>query len=260
MNKTKRGTKNKKKKRKLNRNFWIILVLSLIFLSVLIILFFYLENKIYQENYVKSPGDCGQFVIWETPWFHNISVPDYGVDYLREISLQTNPFRLFTGPLTIKKSLKKIEVDTTFYTNFSIEQIKQKLDENKSVIVMVNVNGSGIFAGATHYLFVYGYEEINDSLQGFYFTDAYYFQWNWSEPVYFNISEFEIKRQNVMNKKQILGGMENLIGLEKFVIVVGEEKEENLNWMVRLVFYIQDSFARFLASIGKIVMMISNKV
>lgn len=254
MHKIKRGYKREKR---LNKNFCIILILSLIFLSVLIILFFYLENRIYQENYVKSPGDCGQFVIWQTAWAYNISYFD---DYLQKISLETNPFKLFTGPLTIRKSLKKIGIETKFYTNFSIKQIKRKLDENKPVIVMMNINNSHIFAGATHYLFVYDYKEINDSLQGFYFTDTYYFGWNWSEPVYFNISEFETKRQNIMNNKQILGRVENLIGLEKFVIVVGEEGEENLNLAVRLVFYIQDFFARFLISIGKIVIIISNKV
>lgn len=223
----------------------IIIMCAFLLVSVLLILssFFYLESRIYKVNYEHWPGDCGQFVIWMSALWYDKNVT------IDQISLETNPFRLFTGPLTIKEELKKVGIETTFYNNFSIQEVKEKLDEKKPVIVMVNIDSTeAVDAGLTHYLFVFSYKEDNGSLQGFYFTDAYYFlgsfsseeNLNWSKPYYFTVQELEEKRHNVLGPGQFVGEIENAVGMEKFAIVVGEKAEDRgVNKRMLNAFYLQ---------------------
>ena len=263
--------KNKRdvKKRGIKKQI-VIFIIAGIGLIAIIKLFFFLEGMVYYENYDSYyAGDCGQWVIWESIGYYNATYLNESrtedAYNLYELALEENPLGIMTGPTTIKKGLKQQGIDSAYYNNFSPERIKQKIDENKPVIVLVNANEANEtgLLGLHHFLFVYKYKETNGVLEGFYFTDAYYFVGgsdNFSEPVYFTVQELESIRQNTLNPHQYIGVAENILGMEKPVIVVGEKGKDETNIMVKITFFVQHSIERVLAYIGKVVMFFSDIV
>ncbi len=242
-------------------NYLILIDFLLISILLIISSFLYLENRIYKVNYEMLPGDCGQFVIYMSAAFFDKNIT------IEELSLETNPFKLFTGPLTIRNELKKLNIKTTFYNNLSVQEIKEKLDEKKLVIIMINVNITRfVDTGLTHYIFVFDYKQENDSLKGFYFFDTYYFINQYVinsslEPIYISVEELEQKRQNIMRPNQFVGKIQNAIGMHKFTIIVDEAgQDRGINKKMMNAFTYQYYAEKIAAFVGKIVMKISKRV
>jgi hypothetical protein len=242
------------------RKFFTTRVLVICFIVLaLVLLFFYAEGVIYTQNYEWYPGDCGQFVIWEAAcWGEVDEACTY--EWLRNISLRDNPFSVMTGPLTLRQSLEEFDVPLAFYNNFSAEQIREKIDEGKSVIVVMDVSADEGYQVLHHYLFVYDYSGYNETLEGFYFTDSYYFDWNWSEPVYWNISEFERHRPEIFETKSFIGKIEEKIGMNRLAFVVGEEGNFGTNKKMFFVFRLQNYAEKLLAFLGRVVIFISPRI
>lgn len=250
--------------RKASKNmiFFLSLFISLLLtINIIFNLFINLEERICTANYEREfPGDCGQFVIWESACFNN---QDYcNRESLLKFSLEENPFVLMTGPLTIKESLKEIGISSAYYNNFSIEELKQKLDEGKIVIIMMNVGES---FSIHHYFFIKNYKEENNSLI-FYFTDAYYYLTEFYktgnlEPLEVNSSVLEEIRTKGENQSfNFVGLVESSAGMEKFAIVLGESEDKNMNKKIYNMFLYQHLAEKIALYAGKIVMFFSDKV
>jgi hypothetical protein len=196
------------------------------------------------------PGDCGHFVVWR-------AALHYGRDVsLRDIVYQISPLVVFTGPITVKKHLARLGIRSTFYNNFSVAQIRQKLDQAKPVIAMINTGTAALTDGLTHYLFV-----VRSDNKGFYFYDSYYWLAAYrrakdstqaEEPSFMDFSEFESKRQSVLHRRQLAGRVERIVGMEKFVVVVNESREEAIDPKIMFVLRLQYVAERLIEGVGRV--------
>ncbi|MBN1919531.1 MAG: hypothetical protein JW889_16665 [Verrucomicrobia bacterium] len=196
------------------------------------------------------PGDCGHFVVWRAARHHGMNVS------LREISYRISPWVVFTGPITVQRHLSRLGIRSTFHNSFSAAQIKEKLDEGKPVIAMVNMETANFTDGLSHYLFV-----VDHDKRGFYFYDSYYWLAAYrrakdaaafERPYFMDFAEFERSRQNVLQPRQLVGKVESLVGMEKFVIVVDESAKEAIGWKIMLVLRLQYVAERIIEGVGTV--------
>ena len=200
-------------------------------------------------------GDCGHFAVWRAALYYGRNVS------LKAITHQISPLVLFTGPITIQRHLARLGIRSTLYNSFSAAQIRQKLDEAKPVIAMINTNTAALTDGLTHYLFVVDYDD-----HGFYFYDSYYWPGAYhkekdktkpEEPYFMDFSEFESRRQSVLQPRQLVGRLESIVGMEKFVIVVDERRKEAIGSKIMLVLGLQYVAERLIEGVGRVAMFLS---
>lgn len=235
----------------------ILLGIMLVLLVFLVWFYFFLEGMIYDELNMSIPGDCGDFVVWMA-----LLSKDKEADPAK-ITYQISPLVVITGPIVIQNNLAKLGIKSKFYNDFSIEDIKKKLDEEKYVIAVVNVFDTGEiqeYMGANHYLFIVKYDK-----DGFYFFDAFHTLGEYYKTGIFGLSfvsftDFQRVRKNVLGRWQVLGHIENLIGFKKFAIIIGEEGKNNLSFFTRLGLYCEYILEKIIEFTGRVVVLISPRI
>jgi hypothetical protein len=127
---------------------------------------------------------------------------------------------------------------------------------------MINLNSTKIStgAGATHYIFIYKY---NDT--GLFFTDSYYWLNRYQsegmlQSYFMEYGEIENRWQNIMQPGQFVGKIENAIGLSHFAIVPDESNPENLNKKIKFVFYTQHAAEGVIEAIGRFIAALSPRI
>jgi hypothetical protein len=256
----KQSKKKKKKELDLGKRKIITLIAVFILAIFLVCSYFHFEKKMYKGFNYEFSGDCGHFVVWMSSIAHGQNFSIYNITY------QINPLVYYTGPYTIKKSLEKLGMKSRFYNNFSIEEIKKKLDENKSVIIMMNTNGSSVVdSGSTHYLYIFDYNQT-----GLYFYDSYYwtdrnhreslFEEKYYRPYFMDYFEIEEKWENVMDKTDYIGKLENTVGIFHLAMVIDDEGKDNFNTKTKIALYLQYLSEKIIEFIGRIVVFISPRI
>jgi hypothetical protein len=242
------------KSKKRNREVVIYAIAALITISV-VLTALVIEKKMHTELNSKWPGDCGHFAVWAVSMFHEKGLSP------AQITQKISPLVVITGPVTIKETLEEIGINSTFYNNFSISGIKQKIDEGRLVLAMVNINSTKwTDAGAAHYIFIYKYDK-----NGIFFTDTYYWLPGYLEngtisSYFMPFEEFEAHWQNVMQPRHFIGKIENAVGLNHFAIITDESYPDSINKRMRFAFALQHAAENVIESAGRVIAFLSPRI
>ena len=198
------------------------------------------------------PGDCGHFVVWRAASYYGRP------ESLRQISYEISPLVAFTGPVTVKAHLARLGIASTFHNDFPTDRIRQKLDEGKPVIAMLNMDTASPADGLTHYVLVVGYDD-----RGFFFYDSAYWLGAYmrgreavaDRPYFMDFAKFEGLRQTVLHPRQLVGRLERFVGMERFVIVVNERREETIPRAIMLMLRLQRVAERIIEGVGRTAML-----
>lgn len=165
----------------------------------------------YATMSISIEGDnyCGQFAM--TSALNGMGIPAGAQDLYKA----TNPSGIFTAPPTIVETLKLNGLDATEKHNATVEDIVNKLDSGKPVMVLVSTSG-----GTPHWVNIYGYKtDSAGNLESFTLRDSV---WGTKKGYDMDISTFKEAWEAPLGKK-FLG---SLAGYKNLMIDIGERGEK----------------------------------